>query len=78
MEFKVLGAGCAKCKTTAAQIASIARELGANVTITKVEDMPEIISYGIMSTPGIVIDGKLVHVGSVPNRAQIEEWLDAA
>lgn len=78
MESKVLVAGCAKCKTTAAQITSIASQLGVDVTVTKVEDMAVIVSHGIMSTPGVLIDGKLVHVGSVPDRAQIEAWLGAA
>ncbi len=45
---------------------------------TKVEDRVEIVSHGIMSTPGVLIDGKLVHVRSVSDRAQIEAWLGAA
>ena len=42
--------------------------------IEKVEDMPEIISYGVMSTPGVVIDGQVVHAGGVPSRSKVESW----
>ncbi|MDP4033974.1 MAG: thioredoxin family protein [Pseudorhodobacter sp.] len=75
MEIKVLGPGCAKCKATADLVARVAAEKGADVTITKVEAMREIVGYGIMSTPGVVIGGKVVHVGSVPTHDQVEGWL---
>lgn len=75
MEIKVLGPGCAKCKATVDTIAAVAREAGAVVELTKVEGMREIVSFGVMSTPGVVIDGKVVHVGSVPSRDQIRGWL---
>ncbi|WP_372840872.1 thioredoxin family protein [Phaeovulum sp.] len=75
MEIKVLGPGCAKCKATADLVTRVASEKGADVTVTKVEEMREIVGYGIMSTPGVVIGGKVVHVGSVPTHAQVEGWL---
>lgn len=74
-DVKVLGPGCAKCKATAELIAAVAKDAGADVTIGKVEDMREIVGYGVMSTPAVVVDGKVVHAGSVPGRSQVEGWL---
>lgn len=75
MEIKVLGPGCAKCKATVDLIGAVAKEAGAEVQLTKVEGMREIVSFGVMSTPGVVIGGKVVHVGSIPSRDQIKGWL---
>ncbi|PIP97243.1 MAG: thioredoxin family protein [Rhodobacterales bacterium CG18_big_fil_WC_8_21_14_2_50_71_9] len=75
MEIKVLGPGCAKCKATVDVLTRAAADTGAAVSITKIEDMREIVGYGVMSTPGVVIDGKVVHVGSVPTREQAGAWL---
>jgi small redox-active disulfide protein 2 len=74
-EIKVLGPGCANCRTTAALIEAIAAERHVEITLLKVEDMRAIMGYGVMSTPGVVIDGKVVHAGGVPARAKIESWL---
>lgn len=71
---KVLGTGCANCRNTVALIEAVAKERGADITFEKVEDLPAIISYGVMSTPGVVIDGKVVHAGGVPSRGKIEGW----
>ena len=73
--IKVLGSGCAKCVTTAKLIEEIAREKGIEVSLEKVTDMVRIVGYGVMSTPGVVIDGKVVHTGGVPDRARIDGWL---
>jgi small redox-active disulfide protein 2 len=79
MDIKVLGTGCASCRNTIALIEQIAREKGVPVTVGKVEELREILGYGVMSTPGVVIDGKVVHAGGVPGRAKVEQWLaDAA
>ncbi len=75
MEIRVLGAGCAKCKATYALFEQVIAAKGLNVKLIKVEDMAVIISYGIMSTPGVLVDNKLVMVGTVPTRQQIENWL---
>lgn len=72
---KVLGSGCSSCKATAKLIEEVARTLGADVTIEKVEEPRDIVTYGIMSTPGVVIDGAIVHAGGVPTRAKVEGWL---
>ncbi|EKF61493.1 thioredoxin family protein [Agrobacterium albertimagni AOL15] len=75
MEIKILGPGCAKCKTTVDLIDRVAKETGKDVTLEKVEDMRQIVGYGVMSTPGVVVGGKVVHTGSVPTRDQVLSWL---
>ena len=77
MDIKVLGSGCANCRTTIALIEQVAQAKGVAVSLDKVEDMRDIAGYGVMSTPGVVIDGKVVHAGGVPSREKIEEWLAA-
>lgn len=75
--IKVLGSGCSKCHKTAESIQHIADELDVDVTVEK-ETNPEVImGYGVMSTPAVVVDEKLVHSGSIPHRADIESWLKA-
>ena len=73
---KVLGSGCRNCVNTADLIESKARSLGVEVVVEKVTDMAEIMSYGVMSTPGVVIDEKLVHAGGVPTGDEIAAWLN--
>jgi small redox-active disulfide protein 2 len=72
--IKVLGTGCANCRNTIALIDTVAREKGVEITLEKVEDMAAIIGYGVMSTPGVVIDGTVVHAGGVPSRSKVEGW----
>lgn len=74
-DIKVLGSGCANCKTTLKLIEEVAQARGVAVNLEKVEDMAAILGYGVMSTPGVVIDGKVVHAGGVPDRRKIEGWL---
>ena len=74
-EIKVLGSGCANCNTTLKLIEEVAAEKGVAITLSKVEDLPEIMRYGVMSTPGVVVDGKVVHAGGIPPRAKIAGWL---
>jgi small redox-active disulfide protein 2 len=73
--IKVLGTGCANCKTTLKLIEDIAKEKGVEIQIEKIEDIQAIIAYGVMSTPGVVVDGKVVHAGGVPGRDKIAGWL---
>lgn len=77
MDIKVLGTGCSNCKNTIALIEQVAREKGASITLAKVEELRDIMGYGVMSTPGVVIDGKVVHAGGVPSRDKIEKWFAA-
>jgi small redox-active disulfide protein 2 len=74
-QIKVLGIGCSKCAKTVASIERIAKELGVEVRIEKIEDPQQIIAYGVMSTPAIVLNDVLVHAGSIPHRDAIEQWL---
>ena len=72
---KVLGSGCRNCETTAKLIMDVAEARGVAIELEKVTDMAAILGYGVMSTPGVVIDGKVVHAGGVPDRKKIEGWL---
>ena len=73
----VLGSGCAKCVKTAEVIEKIAEELGAEVSVNKETSPEAIMSYGVMSTPAVVVDGAVLHSGSIPHRDQIQRWLEA-
>lgn len=73
--IKVLGTGCANCKTTMKLIEDAAREKGVKIQLEKVEQLQDIMAYGVMSTPGVVVDGKVVHAGGVPGRDKIAGWL---
>lgn len=75
LDVKVLGPGCARCVTAAEMIQKEADVLGVPVTIEKVTDYAVIASYGIMSTPGIVINGKMVHAGGLPKSDDLARWL---
>jgi small redox-active disulfide protein 2 len=66
MEIKVLGTGCARCKNLEQSTRQAAQELSLNAVIEKVEDMQKIMEYGIMRTPGLVVDGKVILSGQVP------------
>lgn len=77
MDIKVLGTGCANCKNTIALIDQIAKDKGVSITLEKVEELRAIMGYGVMSTPGVVINGKVVHAGGVPSREKVEKWLTA-
>ncbi|MCG6942055.1 MAG: thioredoxin family protein [Thiohalocapsa sp.] len=73
--FKVLGGGCRNCEVTANVITQAAREAGVDITLEKVTDMAEILGYGVMSTPGVVLDGKVVHAGGIPAPDQVRAWV---
>ena len=74
-DIKVLGSGCVKCKLTLEAIEKVAVQERVQVTIQKVEALADIMAYRVLSTPGVVVDGKVVHVGSVPSRELILSWL---
>ena len=73
-DIKVLGTGCANCKNTVKLIEEVAAAKGAQIALEKVEDIQQIMTYGVMSTPGVVIDGTVVHAGGVPARSKVEGW----
>jgi small redox-active disulfide protein 2 len=72
---KVLGAGCAKCKVLHQHLLELKTAHDLDFDLVKVTDLNEIISYGIMSTPGLVINGAVKSVGTVPKDAQLLQWL---
>jgi small redox-active disulfide protein 2 len=73
--IKVLGTGRANCRTTMKLIADAAREKGVEIRLEKVEQLQDIMAYGVMPTPGAVVNGKVVHAGGVPSRDKIGGWL---
>lgn len=77
LTIKVLGTGCANCKNTVKLIETTAAEMGVNVMVEKVEEVAEIAAYGVMSTPGVVINEQVVHSGGIPSKQSIAEWLKA-
>lgn len=78
MEIKVLGTGCAKCKSTVALIEDVAKKKGIPISLEKIEDIQAIVGYGVMSTPAVVLNGKVIHAGGVPGRDKVEQWLNQA
>jgi small redox-active disulfide protein 2 len=71
MEIKVLGPGCANCKRLYAEAEKAVALSGQPATITKVEVMEDIVAHGILRTPGLVIDGKVVASGRIPSAPEI-------
>lgn len=75
LEIKVLGTGCSKCKKLEELTHKVVDELGLKATITKVEDIAQIMQYGIMSTPGLVVDEKVILAGKLPSLKELKELL---
>ncbi|MCK5687343.1 TM0996/MTH895 family glutaredoxin-like protein [bacterium] len=75
MEIKVLGTGCSKCIALEKAVKETVEENGIEAVVTKIEDIVEIMAYGIMSTPAIVIDGKVLVKGRVPASSELKELL---
>jgi small redox-active disulfide protein 2 len=75
MDIKVLGSGCAKCKNLEKAVREAVEEAGVNATITKVEDIVEIMKYGVMATPALVVNGIIEIKGRVPSKEEIKQVL---
>ena len=75
MEVKVLGPGCAKCKTTFLVIEKVIKENNLDVKLTKVDDIMEMMSYNIMTTPAVVVDGEVKMKGQVPSESDVKRLL---
>ncbi|MCX6224273.1 MAG: thioredoxin family protein [Bacteroidia bacterium] len=75
MEIKILGTGCAKCKSLEKVTREVVEEQKIDATITKVEDIVEIMSFRIMTTPALVVDGKVLLKGRVPSANEIKQLL---
>ncbi len=74
---KILGSGCKRCQATAEMAESEARKLGLEIRIEKVTDFAQIAGYGVASTPGVVVDDKVVHAGGLPKPEDMAKWLAA-
>lgn len=75
MKIEVLGTGCAKCKALHEAVQAAVREKGIEAEIVKVEDIPSIMKYGVMSTPALVVDGQVKFSGKVASVSEIKEVL---
>lgn len=71
MKIEVLGTGCSKCKTLYENVKKSIEESGKTVEVIKVEDIPSIMKYGVMSTPALVVDGQVKFSGKVASVAEI-------
>jgi small redox-active disulfide protein 2 len=74
---KILGSGCKRCVQTAAMASEEAHKLGIEIELEKITDFAEIARFGIASTPGVVIDGRVVHTGGLPKPEDMAKWLSA-
>ena len=75
MEIKILGTGCAKCKALEKATKEAVEKTGLNATITKVEDIVEIMQFGVMTTPALVVDGEIKVKGKVPSVKELSKLL---
>ncbi|MCD4822283.1 MAG: thioredoxin family protein [Methanococcoides sp.] len=75
MKIEILGSGCAKCNKLKELVEKVANENGINAEITKVEDINKILDYGVMITPGLVVDGDVKIAGKIPSEDKVKEWL---
>jgi small redox-active disulfide protein 2 len=73
--IKVLGTGCRNCQVTYRLIDDVANAKGVAIELEKVEKIEEIMRLGVLMTPGVIVDGKIVHSGGVPDRKKVESWL---
>lgn len=75
LTIKVLGSGCANCKKLEAVAHQVVDQLGVEANIVKVTEYPDIMAYNIMSTPGLVVNEKVVSTGRIPTPAEVTTWL---
>jgi len=75
LTIKILGSGCANCKRLEQIAHKVVSEIGIEAEIIKVTEYPDIMAYNIMSTPGLVINEKVVSTGRIPSPAEINTWL---
>ena len=75
MEIKILGTGCPKCKALEKVTRDVVAENGLDANVTKVEDIMDIMKFGVMTTPALVVDGKVVMKGHVPSKEEVKQLL---
>lgn len=76
MEIKILGTGCSKCEKLEKNLNMVLKELNLDITIEKTDNLAEIVSYGVMSTPGLVINDEVKSIGKVPSMKEIRKMLE--
>ncbi len=74
-KIQILGTGCAKCKKLAENAEQAAKTLGLEYEVEKITDLSEIMNFGVMTTPGLAVDGKVLSTGKLPSPAEIEKML---
>ena len=77
MEIKILGGGCANCQRLEAIARKVAADNQIEANFEDVKDYAEIMKYGVMSTPALVVDGKVLCSGRVPSESEVTSWLKA-
>lgn len=75
MNIKILGSGCSNCKKLQALTEEALKEMGLEVLVEKVEDMQQIMSYGVMRTPAIVVNDKVKASGRIPGKEEIKKYI---
>lgn len=78
VEIKVLGSGCANCKRLEALVHEVIGEMNAPAQVEKVTDFKEIAAYGILATPGLVVEGVVKSAGRIPKKAEVASWVATA
>lgn len=73
MEIKVLGPGCPKCKTLEKAVIDAVAASGKNITVTKVDDIMKIMEYGVMRTPALVVNEKVILSGRIPSNTELND-----
>lgn len=75
MKIEILGTGCAKCLKLEELVNEVVKESAVNAEISKVKDIKKIMTYGVMTTPGLVVDGQVKIAGKMPTKEQIRGWI---
>jgi len=75
MKIEILGTGCPKCKKLTELATEVVSKLGISAEIAKVEKINDIMNYGVMMTPALVIDGEVKVAGRIPSEDEIKKWL---
>jgi small redox-active disulfide protein 2 len=75
MKIEILGTGFPKCKKTKETIEKVLKQTGVEAEVIKVEDIEKIMSYGVMVTPAVVIDGEVKLAGKVPDEKDVRKWI---
>ena len=76
MKIEILGMGCARCNSLEQEVRKALEELNIEAEVTKVADLDKISSYGVLMTPGLVIDGKVYSSGKLPSMATLKGWIE--